>query len=432
MPVLPEPVAAAVAEAMQISQQISLWPGWAPAQVPLVLHGPEVAYLIGHPSPPPGYGPAGSVAGRPVQTGPKLPVMAANTAAALHGHLSALVMLPRESAGFDQAQYARLLLHEAFHVHQQLGLKQVPTPNFEQMSQYPENDPVNNAMAVVENRLLADALAGERQAVSSFLAVRRHRHDRLRALGQDAICVYEEHSEYNEGTPTYVELRAGLPLAVLRARLRESNLGGSGAAYRRFYWTGAAIAMLLDDRLPHWHRPFAQGRLSLQALLLQTAELPLPPAHQVLAESGYAELLQAEQAHEQARQERVAELLARLSAGEGALVEIAMPRLSFAIFDPRHVQVLEPGVRLHTSISGLRTPGACEVDYQGLSLEDQHQRIMRLRLPQPPVQVRQEGFAVQGEGLRISAPAGRLSRRPDGSWLVEIFDRADPDAPTTD
>ena len=88
-------------------------------------------------------------------------------------------------------------------------------PNSVVMNHYPESDPENNAMSIVENRLLCSALRGEgaARAAARFVAVRQARHRRLEEKGLGDICVYEQGSEFNEGTPTFVEVRAGKPVS---------------------------------------------------------------------------------------------------------------------------------------------------------------------------------------------------------------------------
>lgn len=111
--------------------------------------------------------------------------MTANTPQVIGGVFCAVAAIPDSSA--DPEKYTRLLLHECFHVFQQKGLSAVAPPDFQQMGRYPENDSVNNAMAVVENRLLVAALEGDSAATSGFLAVRQTRQSHL----EQGLAVYE-------------------------------------------------------------------------------------------------------------------------------------------------------------------------------------------------------------------------------------------------
>ncbi len=46
--------------------------------------------------------------------------------------------------------------------------------------------------------------------------------------------------------------------------LRQANVAGKWAASRRLYFTGAAIALLLDTLMPGWHSRLAEGGWSMQ------------------------------------------------------------------------------------------------------------------------------------------------------------------------
>ncbi len=253
-----EDLASAVEQAHMLASSAQLWPGWDISGTPLVLHSPEIAYIIGHPSPPEGYEETGAVADRTVFAGKRLPEMAANTARRIAGVLCALIMFPSAPLT-DSEEFVRLILHECFHAYQRQGLSRVGLPDWTVMGRYPESDPENNAMSIVENRILCSALKGERQALAAakFLAVRQARHRYLDEIGLTDIPIYEQGSEFNEGTPTYVELKAGKPLGDLIDSLEKANVAGKWAISRRFYFTGAAIALRLDALMPGWH-----GRLA--------------------------------------------------------------------------------------------------------------------------------------------------------------------------
>ncbi|MFZ5816596.1 MAG: hypothetical protein ACOY93_15060, partial [Bacillota bacterium] len=405
---LPVNLVQAVERACQLASEAVLWPGFRPERVPLVLHGGGEAYLLGHPSPPEGFSPDGEVAGRPLFRGPVLPEMMANTAQEVAGALSALVMLPTEPLT-DPDRFGRLLLHEAFHVFQQEAL---PHPGWdgprmlEAMGRYPENDPPNNALAIVENRLLSAALAGGEGAVSAFLSVRRHRHGRLNRRGLAELVGYERFVEYNEGTPTYIEVRAGLPVAELRERLAACSRGGKWAGYQRFYYTGAALALILDRLMAGWQERFARGGATLEGLVRAAVAEPLPPVSQVLEEQAFRPILDEEERLERERRERVAGLLAQLREGPGVQVEISLPPTVFGVmWDPRSVLNLGDGVRLHTTRCGALGPDGLRVQLEGLCLEEPgaEGRRLTLRLPVRPAVEQGERFRALAPGLSIEA-----------------------------
>ncbi len=415
-----ERIRTVVEEAHRLGGEGALWPGFALAAVPILLYDDREAWLVGHPAPPEGYRPSGEVAGRPVYRSPVRPEMIANTAAPVGGYLTALINLSDRPPS-DEAALARLILHEAFHVFQQVALPAMPRMDMEKlqvMASYPENDPGNNAMAIVENRLLARALAGEHEAVPAFLSMRRHRHRRLVRLDQSDVPVYEETVEWVEGTPTYVELRAGAPLDDLIGRLGTYNRGGRHAAYRRLYDTGAAQAVLLDRFAPGWQARLAEsGGASLQELLRESLNEPLPPVGQVVVAEGLAAVLEAEEEAEAQRQDRIAGLLRELEEGPGVLVEIALPpAVKGGMWDPTNLLNISPGRRLHTRFCGAVGPDGLRVTIHALCLEEWGEtgRRFRLRVPARPSIDQGARLRVEGEGLDVDAPGGRVEDGADG------------------
>lgn len=407
-----EGIMTALQEAHRLSAGGALWPGFALATIPIVLYDRAEAVLVGHPAPPPGYRPAGEVAGRAVHRGSTLPEMAANTAAPVNGHLSALVMLP-DGGPADQARFARLILHEAFHVFQQTALGAMPRLDLADMrimSEYPENDPANNAMAVVENRLLARALDGDPGAAAGFLAMRQHRHRRLVRLDRTEVVTYEQTVEWVEGSPTYIELRAGASRDALAERLRSHNRGGQNAAYRRFYDTGAAQALLLDQRAPGWQARLHGSSTTLQALLAEAVPEPWPTVNQVVVNEGFAGILEAEEQAEALRQERVAALLREVEAGPGVRVEVHLPpQVAGVMFDPNNLLNVGPGRRLHTRFCGAMAPDGLKMTLEALCLEEwsPEGRRFTFRLSEMPSVQQGKPLAVTGAGLSVTAPEGR-------------------------
>jgi len=338
--------------------------------------------------------------------------MAANTAAPVNGHLTALVMLP-EGGPADEARFARLILHEAFHVYQSTALGPMPRLDLDCMrimSEYPENDPANNAMAVVENRLLARALDGDPGAAAAFLAMRQHRHRRLVRLDRTEVVTYEQAVEWVEGSPTYIELRAGAARAALAERLRSHNRGGQNASYRRFYDTGAAQALLLDQRASGWQARLHGSSTTLQALLAEAVPEPWPTVNQVVVNEGFAGILEAEEQAEAQRRERVAALLREVEAGPGVRVEVHLPPRIFGVmFDPNNLLNVGPGRRLHTRFCGAMAPDGLKMTVEALCLEEwgSEGRRLTFRLPGMPTVQERGSLVAQGEGLSVTAPAGR-------------------------
>lgn len=419
-----EDLASAVERAHTLASTIQLWPGWEPWETPLILHNPEIAYVVGHPSPPEGYAELEPVAGRPVFAGPRQPEMAANTARPIGGTLCALVTFPSEPIK-DVDEFARLILHECFHVHQQQGLQRVSLPDWRVMGRYPESDPVNNAMCRVENRILARALASleaATQAAARFLAVREARHRMLSEQGMDEVCAYETGSEFNEGMPTLIEIRAGKPLSEVIPYLEQMNVGGKWAASARFYFTGAAIGLLLDALLPDWQARLAEGGHTLQSLLATavTAHGPLPDVEQVLADEGYPHMLAEERASEKERLARIEAMFREITAGPGIPVEVLIPDGAFTLFNPTNIVVVKPGTRFHPTLSGLRGPSGLTVDINRLCLEDSDPRRLVVRLPEAPTILHGEPFSLEGEGISVSAPRAVVETGADGGYRIKF------------
>lgn len=413
-----EDLASAVEEVHRLAADGHLWPGWDISSTPLVFHSPEVAYVVGHPSPPEGYEEMESVAGRTVHSGRPIPEMVANTALTIAGNLSALAMFTsaplRSIDGF-----ARLILHECFHAYHCQGLSRVALPNSMIMSRYPESDPENNAMSIVENRLLCSALRGEEVGVTAawFVAVRQARHRRLEVEGLADICLYEQGSEFSEGTPTYVEVRAGKPVSEVIEDLEKANIAGKWAAMRRFYSSGSAIALVLDVLMPDWHGRLAGGGQTLQSLLAEAVGQPLPDAAQVAKAAGYSEILASERASERERRARIESMYGKLTSGPGVAVEIEVPDGAFTLFDPNNILNVKGGTRFHTHLTGLRGPRGIVVDITRLCLEDVEPHRLLVRLPEPPQIAQGESFLLSGPGLMISAPRAIV----DGSGSDGVY-----------
>jgi hypothetical protein len=440
-----EDLAQAVMEAHRLASTRTLWPQWDFARTPLVLHSQEVSYIVGHPTPPKGYVELDPVAERRVHMGPTLPEMAANTAREIAGTISALVGFSKEPVS-NKDEFARLILHECFHAHQLEALSAVGFPDFRAMQIYPENDPENNAMSIVENRILCSALKADLESPSraktlaaAFLTVRLARHKHLAKAGLGEVCLYEERSEFNEGTPTYVEVKAGKPVTELIDTLSQCNAAGKWAAYRRFYATGAAMALLLDILAPDWHRRLAEGKHTLQSLLAEAlrpsdTEVTDPDmtevdvtgaaAAEILRNNDYASILASEEASARERAAMIGSMLRELSEGPGIRVEIEVPEGAFTLFNPNRVIVIKPGVKLHPTLSGLRGAKGLSVDISCLCLEEAQARQLTLRVPEPPIP-RQSGARItslEAEGLTVSAPEGlEVAVDADGTRRIRFL-----------
>lgn len=488
---LSDTIAHVILEVKRISENTCLWPGWDPMSTPMALYGTETAYLIGHPSPPENYEPLEPMAGRSVHKGPRMPEMAANTAWSIAGELCAMARIPDTPAP-DIEGYMRLVIHECFHVHQVKSLSKAARPSFMLSNKYPEGDAENNALSIVENRLLAAAIQNlglsaakesEEQAkksgrksiqetvqepdgkkalkdvvqlAASFLAVRACRHKRLESRALSDMCLYEQHSEFNEGAPTYIEVRAGRPVSSIVEGLHKANIGGEWAAMLRFYFTGAAIGLLLDRLDPDWHKTLAEGAGTMQSLLMKAVSsrdmLPahraatgeanlglLPQVETVLENCGYNDILIAEQAHEASRQKQIASLFDTLQNGPGFTIQIEVPPNTTFIFNPSSMLGVNPTTKFHTCKFGIRAKCGAQVDIERLCLEEREKEVgqtqaadvspdhsapglrahvITVRIPEPPKITETGGvFHLSGQELSIKAPSAAVTEIEGGYYI---------------
>jgi hypothetical protein len=195
--------------------------------------------------------------------------------------------------------YIAGLLHESFHAFQGMTadgrLEAAEVSSARQSERYPSQSNAFQAAWQNELDLLAEALQAETQIdqaslAAQFLAQRDAR--RKEAAISPALQEYERHREWLEGLARYAELgvwQAGatspayqpLPeagkisdfdaFATHERRWRDevSQLrrmaGSSGDG--RFYYSGMAQAMLLDELLPDWKEQILQEGVFLEDLL---------------------------------------------------------------------------------------------------------------------------------------------------------------------
>ena len=210
-------------------------------------------------------------------------------------------------SAYDEVQ---LLLHEAFHVHQD---RLAPDKGADEsaVARYPVLDPENNTLFTLEGQILRDALltsdrARQRERAGMFLAVRAAR----RAGLDSSATAYENLNEYSEGLGRYVEYRflqigervtptpemwlhtgfhgyrgalrprfeAALDDMVKVAGNTDDRFGnrfGTGPLRFRLYYLGAAQALLLDALAPGWKTRIFEPGVYLTDLLAQA--VPLKP-----------------------------------------------------------------------------------------------------------------------------------------------------------
>jgi hypothetical protein len=366
-----------------------VWPGWDASDTPLLLYLPgEQDLLIGHPSPPAGFVPyAGplSFPGAAILVRDDTTLIAIdgqNTAMDVNGvrtlvvadplsnlrqNVRGLLADPRpgaEKAGAlelqtlapDPYDQLALIVHEAFHVHQDRTQPERGA-NEGALVVYPVLSIANNVGFGLEAGALAEAIeaadaAALRHAALRWLAIRTQRRI---ALPPRAI-EYEDGVEFSEGLAKYTEYRLWQVLegrtpapefaraqgfrgygdlsprrrallAEMRAMLRgEVNVNnapyGTAPARMRLYFSGMAMAVLLDRLDPAWKARFWQNDSSLTAML-RTALAPSPVEladgwEAAQADTAYGPLVAAKTRLAEAGARDAAERLAAFGRGPGA------------------------------------------------------------------------------------------------------------------
>ncbi len=219
----------------------------------------------------------------------------------------------------DPYDQMALIAHEAFHVFQFRELKR-PFADESSVRSYPCLSVANNLGLALEAEALFEALtAGDETAMKAaakrWLAVRLER----RAMLSDTAIAYEDANEFTEGLAKYVELKlmdvlegrapgADLWLAqgfigfnqkvayrekllkAMRANLRgEVNVNndpyGTAPVRFRLYFSGMAIAALLDQLDRDWKEKIKDPSLSLTDLAAASLRLTESEQTKLVAEA---------------------------------------------------------------------------------------------------------------------------------------------------
>ena len=208
----------------------ALWPGYDLARQPFIAYLPERwAILFNGPQRAEGFSPP--PAGWP-DLWPSMQVCLGQYRD-LAGQL--VLDLPLDSLriaavpyqGRSAAEEIAFLVHEAFHQYQAAAFGEI---GWEREEKYPIEDRENTALAVLEARLLIDALNAAAEVATrdaclrQFAAVRDHRWRR----GDDYLRTYEQGQEVNEGTAKYVEVMGVERMSALRYASRGQAAVASG------------------------------------------------------------------------------------------------------------------------------------------------------------------------------------------------------------
>jgi len=342
-----------------------VWPGWEPDRTPILLYGPgEGEFLINHPAPPDGfkqvipsplpqhqvfYNPKNqssgitatilSVAGIGAITIPKKSAYEQAVTDSMKRHLGKQDFDRRFPSGsYHEATrvYISMMAHEAFHT-LQLSRRDERAAGWPPMQKYYNLSAENNALRRIESGLLYRAVTAQTEAerlarAAEFLNLRHYRRQRL----SNGFVDLERWQEWVEGGATYVESRFASEASRLELRnvlgqdrdfsgfvntkdsdprlelLRSSDVQHCG----NFYWTGLAIAYLLDRVEPSWKQNyFAPTRYLddlLSEALAKSCQAQVIDSRSLLAAHQYEKVLAGERANLGKRRFEVDRLVGQL------------------------------------------------------------------------------------------------------------------------
>lgn len=330
-----------------------LWPGFSPLDYPLAVFDGEYTRLYHHPNPPAEFDcepPDGlAFSGRH-------PAVVANSMAQIGGVATATVIHHGGSG------IAGEITHETFHVFCR-DRHPAWTANEVAALQYP----VEDADVLASRRLEAAAL---RRAVldgSAEWAVTAVslRQERFATMAPDAVG-YERDLERCEGLALYVEGKTSAAFRCLDplGDIRPDDVRKTA------YFTGEAMAVLLDRFAPGWKSTMESDDTNYLDELLTAATANVVPA-QFTSEERTAALGAARESISlmQAEREQVrADFLAR--PGRVVLTAPDSDPFKISAFDPMNIQHLGGGEVLHSRMLKLCSAGVQLEFYDAMALTE--------------------------------------------------------------
>ncbi len=241
----------------------SPWPGFNPLRTPVAFFTGRQTLLFGHPRPPGGFTPVVGREGVTVFPGRHESIVA-NTSVSLGGAPTATIMLESLSTK-STVEIAAVVIHEAFHVFQGAKHKDWST-NEALLFSYPMDEVKNQSGLALEARALVHALQAQTEAEAARWAVCHLQLRQKRYKSFPGAADYERGVELYEGTAHYAEAKvlgrtgdtASLALPWKPDQIR-----------RRCYFTGKALADLLDRVKPDWIQGLETGLTNYLDVLLQ-------------------------------------------------------------------------------------------------------------------------------------------------------------------
>ena len=243
----------------------SLWPGFEPARVPLLIYDGKHTFLVHHPRPPEEFQPHAGRTDVRVFPG-RHGAARANSSVELGGVTSASVLLKDTGTGKERG-WAAVLMHEAFHVFQR---ERHPkwTANEVDLFVYPLEDADLLFLRRLESEALRRALTSTDNKLRACWAgaALHFRQERFSRMPQSAAA-YERATELNEGLANFVQY-AALERPAAEA-LTEAEFPPQEIR-QRGYASGQALAALLESFRKGWKEELEKGSpASLDELLAE-------------------------------------------------------------------------------------------------------------------------------------------------------------------
>ena len=256
----------------------------------------------------------------------------------------------------------RKMLHEGFHVYQATNAPE-KFANESNVADYPLLDPVNNSLCVLEGKILRDALLSDLhetrlEKAKELCAIRTYRHSLLKK----EIAEYENLNEYVEGLAKYIEykfLKTGDKVKpidemyyvngfrgykeVLQKHFKNEmedmvsvisvsdnrfgNKYGSGPMRFRLYYSGACLALILDEVMPEWKKNIFKDGVYLGDLLKNTLQLSEEQSKTYLEKAktqyDYNKTLEEKKIFEAEGKEKIQEKLNAILNSQNTLITIS-------------------------------------------------------------------------------------------------------------
>ncbi len=372
-----EKAAMNLAEAVEIVEQalaapVSVWPGFSPKNVPLVLYDEQGFTFLNHPAPP---------HERPSQ-------LTAATTVEIEGILTATIPI---SLSKDEKNLIPLVYHEAFHVYQGKGVFRFAEQFhfFEVLALYPELDGTYRALCRAEVEVLNSSdLSAEEKAV--YLAALAEQRYAILSRRQ-GLLQFEKTAERKEGTASYVEQCMRACAFAIPPDPVVCNYGWS-----RQYDAGAATCRLLDElAVEGWYARVEAGESLFDILIQEFYWEGIDLARLNLVEKIACEQEKAEQIRS-ARQTRIDKLV------EAGVIRLHLPTdvMINRSFNPTRLLSLGDGRLLHDDFLLVQLPSGTISLRNGDIVEDyNHNELIFREIP----------LQLIGDRLEATAPTAQIS-----------------------